>query len=122
LGKPTADSASPSGGHMRDDRLVSTVVGWEQPPKHREVMYDWDAIAVQLRARPGQWAKVFDWDRTSVANAIRQGSVKALRAEDGFETRTRNNTRQPVRMCTLFMRYNPDADRSNHTKKKRKKG
>jgi hypothetical protein len=101
-----------------DWRYVSRVAGWEQPSS-KEVIYDWESIAEQLRSRPGEWAKIFDWDRTSVANAVRQGSVKALRPDDGFETRTRNNTRAPVRMCTLFMRYNPKS--SNNTSRKKGK-
>src|SRR5262245_4191947 len=92
---------------MAERRLVSHGE-WEQPPEPREV-YDWDKIADQLRKRPMEWAKVYEWDRTSVANAIRQGSIKAVRPADGFEIRTSNNTRQPVRMCTLFMRFNPGA-------------
>lgn len=83
---------------------TSTVV-WEEPPPN--TAYDWEAIAEDLRARPGQWAKVFEGDRTSYVVAIRSGSIRALRPEDGFEVKTRDNTREPVRTCTLYLRYNP---------------
>lgn len=69
--------------------------------------YDWAKIAEQLRSDPGEWYKIFDHDRTSLVTGIRQGGVTHLRAEDGFEVMTRNNIREPRRMCTLYLRYNP---------------
>lgn len=82
---------------------------WEQPPEKRDQKYNWSQIAAQLKARPGEWARVFAYDRTSIVNAIRQGAVRPLDPQLGFEVRTRNNVRSPVRMCSLFMRYNPDG-------------
>jgi len=64
-------------------------------------------IAAKLKTQPGEWAKVFDTDKTSIVNAIRQGNVKAIRPEDGFQIRTTNNVRRPVRTCSLYMRYVP---------------
>lgn len=86
-------------------------VTWEEPPPGRQ-RYDWAAIADQLRTRPGEWAKVFDRDRSSLATAIRIRGVHALLPEKGFEVRTANNTRQTPRTCTLYLRYVPEKDES----------
>lgn len=85
------------------DEKISTVV-WEDPPRRRQ-QYDWDAIAAKLRSQPGDWAKVFEHDKTSIVNAIRQGAVLPLSPTLGFEIKTRNNVRYPVRTCSLYMRY-----------------
>lgn len=86
------------------------IEGWEDPPQ-RPTRYDWATIAKQLRRRPGTWAKVYDRDRASLAVALRQGSIKALHPDLGFEFRTSNGTRdEKPRMCTLHARYVPDND------------
>lgn len=79
-------------------------VVWEAPPDPR-IRYDWQAIADQLMSKPEVWAKVFDDDKTSIVNAIRQGAVRPLDPDLGFEVRTRNNVRAPERRCSLYMRY-----------------
>ena len=90
-----------------DQRPINQIVGWEVPPPEGRNKYDWPAIAVLLQSRPGQWAKIFDEDRVSIVNAIRQGSVRILAPENGYQIRTRNNVRYPERKCTLYMRYVP---------------
>lgn len=95
-----------------DQERVSDV-SWEIPPQSEaetRVRYDWTKIAALLRERPGEWAKVFEDDRTSVVNAIRQGSVRVLHPDLGFEVRTRNNVRSPVRRCSLYLRYVAEKD------------
>ena len=93
-------------------------ITWEAPPESG-VKYDWEKIAALLKTEPGKWARIFDKDRVSVVNAIRQGSVQAVRPDLGFQVRTTNNDRQAVpRTCTLYMRYDPDRDT---TKRRRKK-
>lgn len=88
------------------------IAGWEDPPE-RPVRYNWYAISRQLKKKPGKWAKVFDRDRQSLVVALRSGSITALQPENGFEFQTRNNDRStPQRTCTLYARYNPDADGS----------
>lgn len=77
------------------------------PPKGK-TRYDWEALADQRRAKPMEWVRVFEHDRASLANMIRQGRVPALHEDLGFETVTTNNTRGKPRMCTLYVRYNPD--------------
>jgi hypothetical protein len=89
------------------DPEKSTGIGWERPSPSRHG-YDWDTIAAQLKARPGEWMKIFEEGPTSVANGIRQGHVKQLMRADGFETTTRNNkkaTETSPKTCDLFIRY-----------------
>lgn len=93
-------------------------VEWEDPPE--KVRYDWEAIAKQLRARPGEWAKVFEQDRATLVNAIRLGGITAIKPDKGFEWKTRNNKREVPpsegepgrpRMCDLYLRYVPSKDK-----------
>ena len=78
---------------------------WSEPPPARTPAYPWKDIATLLRKNPGRWREVFKEDRTSLTIAIRQGSIAALKPEDGFELRTSNNKKGPPRTCTLHMRY-----------------
>lgn len=81
----------------------------EDPPNQPK--FDWEVIAEKARANPGQWGKVFDNERISLVEAIRQGSIAALRPADGYEIATRNNKRvtgedgKERRTCTLYLRY-----------------
>jgi hypothetical protein len=93
-----------------DKEPTTEWVTWEAPPPPRSG-YDWMEIANQLRSRPGEWAKIFDDGRISIVNAIRQGNVGALNPVLGFEVRTRNNVRAPVRKCSLYMRWNPPSQK-----------
>jgi hypothetical protein len=88
---------------------VKKEVTWEDPPPTKK-RYDWDSIARQLRERPGEWAKIFDNDRSSLATAIRIRGIKALLPDKGFEVRTANNVRGNPRTCTMYLRYNPEKD------------
>ena len=86
-----------------------TDIEWADPPPARGSSYDWEGIAAVLRARPGEWAKVFERDRTSVVNAIRNDSIAALPL-DQFEVKTRDNRRSDpeldgARTCSLWLRY-----------------
>ena len=81
-------------------------VTWEEPAVPR-MRYDWPAIAEELRSKPREWGKVFESDKTSIVNAIRQGAIAPLNPTLGFEIRTRNNVRYPERRCSLYMRYMP---------------
>jgi hypothetical protein len=92
-----------------DKEPISNVV-WASPPEIR-TKYDWRKIAEQLHRRPQEWARIFENDRVSIVNAIRQGSIAVLDPTLGFEVRTRNNSRAPIRMCSLYMRYVPEKDR-----------
>lgn len=97
-----------------DEQAVSSVRFADPPGGRRK--YDWRAIARRLRRRPMAWALIFEDDRSSVVNAIRQGSVKVLAPERGFELMTRHNRVVEVsdgkttRICDLYLRYNPDKD------------
>lgn len=80
---------------------------WKEPPPARVTAYPWKEIAALLRKNPEKWRLIFDKDRTSLTIAIRNGHIAALRPEDGFEVRTTNNTKEPKRTCSLYMRYVP---------------
>lgn len=89
---------------------------FEEPPATPR-RYDWAAIAADLRDHPGEWIKVFDSDRASLAEMIRNQDVTHLLAHDGFEVKTRNNTserdeagKKVNRRCALYLRWvNPTA-------------
>jgi len=85
-----------------------TALSWEDPPLRTR--YDWNAIAAELTKRPGEWAKVFENDRKSLAVAIRVSGISALLPANGFEVRTRNNTKDTPPLCTMYLRYNPALD------------
>lgn len=92
-------------------------VTWENPPpKPVRGKYDWTAIAEQLRQRPGEWAKIFDEDRSSLATAIRIKGIIALHPDKGFVVRTSNNTRGNPRTCSLYLMYDPARDINGHGK------
>ena len=88
----------------------SAKVEFGQPPPKRTSRYDWEKIAEKLRANPGEWARIFENDLTSLATAIRIYGIKALRPDRGFEVRTSNNKRGTPRTCDLWLRYNPERD------------
>lgn len=90
----------------------TTVPGvWEDPPRSTRASYDWTSLAEELKRNPYRWRKVFDRDRSSLVVAIRQGGIRALTPEKGFQTRTSHNERHATpRMCTLHMRYVPEND------------
>jgi len=91
---------------MSDDDLKELgAEAWDEPSPH--LRRDWSAIADQLRGQPGKWLLIFHDGPTSTANAIRQGDVKPLRPDDGFQVTTRNNVSKPVRRCSLYLRYVP---------------
>jgi hypothetical protein len=86
-----------------------------EPPPRRTHNYDWDQIADELRAEPGQWHLIFEGGKHSLVTAIRIDGIRALRKDKGFEVRTTNNIRPKQgspdkRTCDLYLRYNPAAD------------
>lgn len=72
------------------------------------VRYDWEKIAAKLKKRPMKWALIFEADRVSKVNAIREGRVPSLHPDLGFDVRTTNNQRTAPRVCDLYLRYNPE--------------
>ena len=95
-------------------RKKAAVKFGDPPPERKPAPYDWPKIADKLRAKPGEWALIFKQDKASYATAIRIKGIKALHPDKGFEVRTENNVRTPSpRICDLWMRYNPEKDRSN---------
>lgn len=95
---------------MSGDKISD--VTWQEPPKRMERgRYDWAKIADQLEANPNEWALIFHNDLTSLATSIRINGIRALRQDQGIELRTANNVREPVRRCSLYLRYVPEKDK-----------
>ena len=88
---------------------------WQEPT--HKVTYDWPTVEAKLRSKPMEWLQIFEKDRRSVANALNQGNIPILHPDLGFECTTRNNAYEPsaanpnhiIRVCSLYMRFNPDA-------------
>jgi hypothetical protein len=71
---------------------VSGIVQWEAPPPRRwGAVHDWQAIAKELKAWPGEWALVAvcasQTTAASTARYIRAGKYKPL--SSGFEATAR---------------------------------
>ena len=85
---------------MKDKRV------WlKRPPDRRAA--NWEVIAQELMDNEGQWLMLFEQVPTSIARAIAQGSIAALRKNKGFRIVTRNNTREPPRTCDIYLSYHP---------------
>lgn len=86
-------------------------IKWAEPPPKRNSGYDWPTIAKKMRRRPGEWALIFQGDKTSIVNALRAGSIRVLSPELGFEYRTANNKAGSPRTCDLYARFvTPEED------------
>lgn len=93
-------------------------VGAGQPPPARHGKYNWEAIADRTREVAPDWYQVFENDKLSLVTQIRNNDVKALTSDKGFVVTTRNNQTvtidgKPRKVCSLWLRYVPDNDRSN---------
>ena len=82
---------------------------FSNPPAVRAVKYDWTKISKRLTRKPGEWLRIYVADKQSYAVAIRNNKIAALKREHGFESRTAKNN-YTDRTCTLWLRYNPEAD------------
>ncbi len=65
-------------------------VQWKDPGTGWSKRFDWDAIAAELRAHPGEWALV-GTSAASHAVGVKTGKVKALRPVGAFDACTRKN-------------------------------
>jgi len=83
------------------------------PPSYRK--QDWTNVLELLKSRPGEWLLIGDGVPIAVANAIRQGSIAALR--DGVSVRTRNNTRGENRTLTLYLKWDSVTTRRRKSRK-----
>lgn len=85
--------------------------GFAEPPPTSHGKYDWAVVEAECRAHPGEWYHVFEQDLKTIATAVRQGSVRRLAKERGFEVLTRNNkTNVTPPVCDLWVRYVPSKD------------
>ena len=90
------------------DTGVSSAAGlaFGTPPSSGKGVYDWAAIEERCRANPGEWLQVFEQGKRSTAVAVRQGSVRRLSADNGFEVKTANaKTDVSPPVCDLWVRY-----------------
>lgn len=92
------------------------------PAKAGASKYDWEAIDRACRAQPTEWYQVFSQDKNSLVSSLRQGSVRRMAREHGYEYSTRNNTEvNGIRHCDLYVRYNPDLDQHRKSTRKARK-
>ena len=86
----------------------------DPPTTTRSGNFDWDSVAEQLRAKPGEWALVFEDGRYTLVTSMSGGSVSAFRIKPSvmerdprFEYMTTNNHwgDDGRRRCDLWMRY-----------------
>jgi hypothetical protein len=92
------------------------ILGWEDPPpprggperdRPRNEMAD--AVAAQLRMRPGRWAKVYDGPRscgTGLASHIRSGALSGFGPGGDFDACSRLIDDRRV----VYARYLGDGD------------
>lgn len=93
------------------------------PPQRRD--YHWAEVAEQLRAQPGEWAKVHENLPSSVVWTINRGKVAAVAPHLGFETRTADNKADETgkRWCAeLWMVYDPAKDTTRGKSKAKQNG
>ena len=72
---------------------------------------DWVAVAAACKQHPGQWALVAQNAKSSIANAIRQGSIRVLSPHLGFRVSTANNNRAvSPPTCDVYVQYSAEND------------
>lgn len=80
---------------MSKSKTPTRKVRFGEPPapKNTPPLVDWEPTAAQLRARPGEWAKVYTHDSTpragALAQTIRGGRANAWKPVGAFEARAR---------------------------------
>lgn len=83
---------------------------WIDPPPVKRGGYDWEAVASKVMKRPNKWYRVFQQDKVTYVVAMKAGHIGALKPRYGFTFQTRNNKRDPQRVCDLYIRYDPKQD------------
>jgi hypothetical protein len=81
---------------------------WEDPPKtgRSSARGRHTAIAAELKARPGEWAKVLVDTNLSQSSQIRNGLYKAYQPAGSFEAVARNARNVDGRVrCDIYARY-----------------
>lgn len=73
--------------------VLNTVRFGDLPPDKRSNQVKYLEQAEQLKARPGDWALVFEGVSQSTGNNVRKGTLAAFRPEGAFEVATRNQRR-----------------------------
>lgn len=93
----------------------------DPPPEKRD--YQWEAVAEQLRERPGEWALVHRDLPASVPWAVNAGRISHVHPDRGFQARSAGGYdhetagRKPTRYAAeMFLIYRPENDTSKAKK------
>jgi len=81
-----------------------TALQWGTPPPDSRKARDWATVASQLRARPGEWAKVLEAGSGSYATQIKKGGLACFRPAGSFEATTRLVSKNPNKF-DIWARY-----------------
>jgi len=92
---------------------TTTNLEWGPPPeKHRTEPTDWNAIAAELKANPGEWALVARNQWAAAAVRINDGLYAAFRPAGSFEATARRDDDLEKPKVNIWARYlgEPEGD------------
>lgn len=85
-------------------------VEWGDPPPDKAAASaEWEAIAQELRTRPGQWAMIARDKTTETATRIKNGTLVSFRPAGSFEARTVGRKNASAQRCDIYARYVGDG-------------
>lgn len=84
-----------------------TSINWEAPPEAllNRQRRDWQNVADELRARPGQWAVVAEGVSASTGTHIRHGRLTAFAPAGSFEARVSGARSDEGKASKVYARY-----------------
>lgn len=81
-------------------------IEWAEPPTAPNEPGRWTAVADELRANPGRWAKIkVDASDTTLAHRIKHGAVVGFRPAGAFEARSVSWASDGKRRFDIYARY-----------------
>jgi hypothetical protein len=77
------------------------------PASPRPTVYDWQALADQVKAEPYEWFQIAKMDYPSYISHLKAGRVKAFEDVEWWEFTSRSKVRPSdgKRVYTLYARY-----------------
>lgn len=82
-------------------------IDWTSPPppkqRGRPKGSKWDALAAELKANPGRWARIGEDIPTSIVSVINHGDRLCFQPAGAFEAVTRNHTSRW--QADVYVRY-----------------